>query len=125
MDLVTLAQARRHLRLSEEIGGGSPPSGSPPSAEDEDLQLKIDQATEIILDYIERPADAVWTAEIASWDSATVPGSVQAAILLQVGQLWRFRGDDQSNEQLPASEHGYLALGVTALLHRFRDPALA
>lgn len=117
--------ARRHLRLPETSATGSP-AGSPPTPEDDDLQLKVDHATEIVLDYIARPTDAAWTDEIAAWDAGSVPGSVQAAILVQLGELWRYRGDDAANEQ-PTNPSGGddLSPFVKNLLRRFRDPVVA
>lgn len=117
--------ARRHLRLPETSSTGSP-AGSPPTPEDADLQLKIDHATEIVIDYIARPTDAAWMAEIAAWDEGSVPGSIQAAILMQLGELWRYRGDDASSEQPPTPDAGNdLSPGVKNLLKRFRDSVLA
>ena len=111
-DLVTLEQARAHLRL-----GSTTPLGY------DDVQDKLHQATMVVLGYLDR-ADDDWTAEMAAWTIDTVPREVQAAILLQLGELYRFRGDDEVNIA-PYRERGYLAPGVTALLHRLRDPACA
>lgn len=117
--------ARRHLRLAETSPTGSP-IGSPVTAEDQDLQLKIDHATEIVLDYIARPADADWTAEMSAWDDGSVPGSIQAAILMQLGELWRYRGDDAASEQGSTLSTGDdLSPMVKNLLKRFRDSVLA
>lgn len=116
--------ARKHLRLPDVSPAGSP--SSPPAPADDDLQLKIDHATEIVLDYISRPTDAAWTAEIEAWDVGSVPGSVQAAILLQLGELWRYRGDDAASEQPSDPSAGDdLTPMVKNLLKRFRDSVLA
>ncbi len=117
--------ARRHLRLGDDTTPAGSPS-SPPVPEDADLQLKIDHATEIVIDYISRPADVAWTEEIAAWDESSVPGSVQAAILTQLGELWRYRGDDAASEQ-PAdpSAGDDLSPDVKKYLKRFRDPVIA
>jgi hypothetical protein len=116
--LVTVIEAKRHLRLPEEID-------SPLSAHDEDLQTKLDAATELILGYLARRAtDTAWSAELASWDVATAPQVVRAAILRQTAELYRFRGDDPEGDA-PVTDGGYLAPGVATLLHRLRDPALA
>ena len=71
---------------------------------DEDLLWRLEQATEIVIDYIKQP-EHEWTPE-------TVPGPVSAAIILVTRSL--FDGEDE-----PISD------AVRALLHRFRDPALA
>jgi len=110
-DLVSLTAVKAHLRLT---------GMTLDSATSADLVLKIQQATAIVLDYIARPDDD-WIAEIEAWTEDTVPPSVQAAILLQVGELYRFRGD----EEPPKREHGFLAPHIVALLHRFRDPAVS
>lgn len=104
---ITLQQAKDHLRLTD--------TGDSPSAEDADLQLKLDQAEAIILDRL--GGDDDWTVD-------TVPLAVQAAILEQLGELWRFRGDDTAQD-LPKRDHGYLAPTIESKLHRHRDPPLA
>lgn len=117
-DLITLQEAKRHLRLPEEFD-------SPLSAHDEDLQAKIDQATELVLGYIaRRSTDTTWAATVAAWTIETAPQVVRAAILRQTAELYRFRGDDPANEA-PVTDGGYLSPGVATLLHRLRDPALA
>lgn len=117
-DLVSLQEVKRHLRLPEEFD-------SPLSAHDEDLQAKIDQATELILGYIaRRSTDTTWAATIAGWDASTAPQVVRAAILRQTACFYRFRGDDPAGEA-PVTDGGYLAPGVATLLHRLRDPVLA
>jgi len=75
--LVTLQQAKDHLEVP------TMPVGDPDEA---DLQLKLDQAEALILDYLAAKADPAWTA-------ATVPKPVTAAILLMLGGLYRHRGD--------------------------------
>ena len=51
--LVTLQQAKDHLQVP------TMPGGDPDEA---DLQLKLDQAEAIILDYLAAKADPAWTA---------------------------------------------------------------
>lgn len=114
MSLVTLHQAKQHLRITS-------------SDEDEDLERKLDHATAIVLDYISRSSDADWTATIAAWDEITVPMVVQAAILRMCANLYQFRGDDsdKDREWWLSERDGYLAPDVTSLLRRYRDPVLA
>ena len=51
------------------------------------------------------------------------PTQVQAAILLQLGELYRFRGDDEGKaDREPA---GSLSPMIEGILRRYRDPALA
>jgi hypothetical protein len=117
---VTLAQLQAHLRLPVGVS-------SPATAAEADLQLKLDAAEALVLQYIARPTDADWTATMAAWDGGSpavaVPATIQAAILLQAGELYGFRGDDL--ETVKREAPGDLAPGIKALLYRFRDPALA
>lgn len=112
--LITLERAKRHLRLGDAL--------------DQDLELTqtIAQAEAIVLDYVaQRRTDdtsPLWASEVAGWNELTVPPAIAAAILIQAAELWRFRGDDEAG---PARQHGYLSPMVTAILHRYRDPALA
>ncbi len=112
--LITLARAQRHLRLPVGVS-------SPMTSDELDVQEKLDDAEATIRQYLARPGDTVWEAEMDSWTVDTVPGYVAAAILLQLGELYRFRGDDMEG---PKREAGYLAPSVVALLKRTRDPVL-
>lgn len=118
--IATLAQLQAHLRLP--VGADSPLTTA-----EADLQLKLEQAQALILDYIARPADEAWTAEIASWISGSpivaAPPQVQAAILMQAAELYRFRGDDL---EAPADRQvGDLSPAIKTMLYRFKDPAIA
>jgi hypothetical protein len=99
---VTLAQAQQHLYL---VPGTDP-------AADADLATKLVQAQAIIQDYLK--------ATTAPVDSPIV----DAAVLLQLGELWRYRGDDLANASA-ATTPGDLHPTITNLLRRLRDPALA
>ena len=112
MSLITLAQAKAHLRIDV-------PSTSPPSADEQDLILKMAAAEHIILDYLKviSVSPPLWT------DETDVPPLVSAAILLQLGELYRFRGDDEGKaDREPV---GSLSPMVEGMLRRYRDPALA
>jgi hypothetical protein len=97
--LLTLADAKRHLRVDTED-------------ENADILVKVDQASAIVIDYLKSQADATWTA-------ATVPGHVQAATLIMLAHLYEHRGDDP----MDTDEKVWLAVG--RLLMRSRDPAMA
>jgi hypothetical protein len=100
--LVTLAQAKAHLRITT-------PALDPG---DVDIQLKLDQAEAIILDYLQdNPAASAWTA-------ATVPGPVTAVILLMLARLYEHRGDADKED-----ENTWVA--INRLLVRLRNPAIA
>jgi hypothetical protein len=122
--LITYAQAQGHLRLSVA-------STSPPSAEEVDLRLKIDQAEELVLDYVnQRRSDGdLWAATVDAWDVTSEayppPARVSAAVLVQLGELWRFRGDDLDSEEPTRAVGGVLHPRAAAYLYRFRDPAIA
>lgn len=112
--LVTLQQLKGHLKL--------PDLGSPDPRE-EDLEIKLDAAEEIVLGHIARTDDEDWTAAIAAWTEETVPRRIKVAILMQAADLYRFRGDDAPADQRKAEE-GFLAPDVRRLLVPFRDPTL-
>jgi|SRR5215471_1474738 len=113
--LVTLTQAQAHLRL---------PVTTDTDTSDPDLVLKRDQAQQIIVGYC--ATTAYWKDQVLTWtDPTTVPFEVHAAILLQLGELWRFRGDDREGEG-PARDHewGDLSPTIVSLLRRTRDPVV-
>lgn len=111
-ELVPLALAKRHLRISAY-------------SEDGDLQMKLDQAHATIENYVDqRLSDAAaWTATVDAWTEDTAPKQLIAAILLQFGAMVRFRGDD--DDIRGGFDENGLAPGVAGLLRRLRDPALA
>lgn len=111
--LLTLQIAKDHLRITTADGDPG----------DADLQLKLDQAIAIIVEYC--GTTAWWRDVIVTWTEVTLPLAVQAAILLELGELWRFRGDDRADEG-PASTDGFdLSPAIRALLTRSRDPVIA
>lgn len=124
-DLVTLEQAKRHLRL---------PAVNTPD-QDVDLLDKIATATALVLDYVaQRRTDTdspTWTDTVTGWTEATVPPIIRAAILVETAHLYRFRGDDDVNER-DLAYHAHLpphlltlTAPAAALLHRYRDPAVS
>lgn len=100
--LVTLAQAKTHLRITT-------PVGDPGEA---DIQQKLDDAEASILDYLKSRADPLWVSP------ATVPGPVRSSILLLLARLYEHRGDADEADAVT-----WEAIG--RLLARLRDPALA
>lgn len=94
---VTLDEAKDHLRVTTNI-------------EDADIQLKLDVAEAIILDYI----------KAATPSNQTI---FRGAVLLQCAELYRFRGDSPGWEGQPMSD-GQLSPAITNYLRRMRDPAL-
>ena len=91
--LVTLAQARYRLRLTEDDDYHEP-----------DVQMKMEQATALVIDYIKRPDHG--------WTDADAPPVIQATILEVLMRL--FEGAEDP-----------LSQGIKNMLQRYRDPALA
>src|SRR5678816_3414288 len=118
-EFVTLEQAKSHLKLSLDA-----------DTEDEDLQTKLFVAHEVVMDYLTQRVSSAsdWEATVQAWTADTVPKRVIAAILIQFGELYRDRGDSDTNEVLgrwkaeTAGEFGALSPTVVKLLYRLRDP---
>jgi hypothetical protein len=104
MALVTLQQAKRHLRILH-------------SDEDDDILEKAEHASAIVLDYIQRP-DLEWTDAVDGSPStpSDAPFVIQAAVLMVLDILWERRG---SEEVEYTQADGYLSKPVTAILHRY------
>lgn len=108
MSILSLQEAKDHIQPGSQDADG-------------DLQAKLDAAEAIVLDYIN--TTAWWRAITATWvDSETLPPLVRAAILLQLGELYRFRGDDING---PVQTAGDLSPVVTNILRRYRDLVVA
>ena len=113
-ELVTLIQAKQRLKLPLDT-----------DAEDDDLQLHLEIAHEVCLDFIaQRVSDlATWQATADAWTADTCPKRVKGAILAQVVWSYSFRGDDVNTpERAPGVA---ICREAEALLMRLRDPALA
>lgn len=109
--LVSLDDAKMHLRIET-------------TDFDTDIAMKIEQATELCLEWIARRGDepAVDGDPVVPWDETTVPPPIQAAILMQLSQLY---DDRNAGKVVNEIGRGYLTPTVVALLHRFRKPVLA
>lgn len=105
MALLTLAQAKSHLGVTTDD-------------RDADIMLKLAQAEVTILARC--GATAHWAPIVAAWTDATVPLSVQAAILILLGHLDRHRGDDDD----PVDVDKVWAQ-INQLLALHRDPVIA
>ena len=103
---VTLDQVKRRLRITS-------------TADDEDLQDLADQAEAHVLEWCSMDADSAAIA--AGWDETTVPKVVVAAVLVQTGELYRFRGDDTD----APPRDGSLAVLVRELLRAYHAPVVA
>lgn len=101
--LVTLEQVNLALKLDL----------TPADERNPDIEWKMAQATDIVIDYLKKP-DHEWT-------TGDVPGRVSAAIILVIRALI----DGEEAELLSGLAKGDSATPVVALLMRLRDPALA
>lgn len=116
-ELVTLSQAKRHCNIPLDEHD-----------HDDSVRMYLEQAQEIILDYVKQRVDATeataWAVVVEAWTDETAPRQVLAAILRLTAHLYRDRGDEFPGQRLE-SELGELPRDVTMFLHRLRDPALA
>ncbi len=104
MALITLTQAKRHLRITY-------------SDEDDAILEKADHASAIVRDYLNRD-DLEWT-EASNGETPVMsdaPFEVQAAVLMMLDVLWDARGGDDLEY---GQADGYLPKPVTAILHRW------
>jgi hypothetical protein len=118
--LITVAQADAHLRLDLDLTASPPDDPRIP-----DVELKMDQAEAIVLDYL-KVDDDVLDGSPPGYLAGSPPlwGArdlkvIQSAILLILSALW-----DDSPDRTVADymkQDGTIAL----LLARLRDPALA
>jgi hypothetical protein len=108
---ITLAEAKAHLRIT------TPPG----HVDDPDIQQKLDAAEAMVFGYVARTAARA--AAVATWlDPASTPPDVRGFVLLQLGELWRYRGDDGTGPQRDVD--GALSPLVLNALRRHTDPVL-
>lgn len=112
--LVTIKQAERHLRLDIDNTN---------TEHVPDLELKLDAATEIILNYLKipipehtSPIEDSPTYDYWANNPNAVPFGIKAAALLAVAELW---------ENREASVADVLSPAVCSLLARYRTAAMA
>lgn len=99
--LIELPVAKGHLRITD-------------ADHDADVQLKADQASAIVVDFLKAQADPDWTPQ-------TVNLIVQSAILDVLTCLYEHRGDDFGINNPDAG----LWDAIGRRLARLRDPAVA
>lgn len=102
-ELVTLAQARAHLR-------------SDSTRDDADLTLKIQAASEAVLDHL--GSGATFLGEDGSV-SGDIPAKVQMATLLTIGWLYTERTGEHS-KAMSAESRDPLPRAAVALLQSLR-----
>jgi hypothetical protein len=98
--LVSLSVAKQHLRITG-------------TADDADVQQKLDDAQEEILARLAAAVDPAWT-------ETTVPKPIRSAILLLTAALYEVRGGEDPAENLRKTWDA-----IKELLAVHRDPALA
>lgn len=114
MSLVARELAIGHLGI---------PTPAPDSEADRDLEQKRLAAEAIVLAQIN--ASLYWRTVTPLWDDLTVPREVQAAILLELGDLWVTRGDGNDPKDDRPRDPAYgLLVPVVALLKFYLDPAV-
>ena len=108
--LVTYDTAADHLRLGD--------LKTDPETETSVTRYLV-QAEQLVITHVKR-FDHTWTD---TTDPATDRefAIVQAGILTVLGNLWRFRGDDETS----AAGNGPLTPRVAELLSQLRDPSFA
>ncbi|MGB3044545.1 MAG: hypothetical protein WBB98_15300 [Xanthobacteraceae bacterium] len=112
VELVTVDQVDKALKLDLAADVGD-------SSRLDDITMKIAQATDIVLDFIQPKPDPEWTKE-------TVPGRVTAAVIIAVRCLL-----DDTEESLVMLTGLSGMTGpdpknpIAALLWRLRDPSMA
>jgi hypothetical protein len=106
---VTLAQVKARLRITS-------------TADDGDVQSLADQAEAHIVGWCSTTVRSKAVAD--TWvDATTVPLVVVAAILVQAGELYRFRGDEPAGPPRETGEE--LSVQVRELLRAYHDPGIA
>ena len=106
---VTLGQVKARLRITS-------------TADDTDLQSLADQAEAKIVAWCSTTARS--KAVVDTWTNATtVPQQVVAAILVQTGELYGFRGDDRDPPKRETGEE--LHVFARELLRAYHDPGIA
>jgi len=99
--IISLLEAKQHLRKTSTHG-------------DDDIELKILAASAILLNYIKIDIDA--SPLSVPWGEEEPPWDIKAATMLILGEL---------NMNREAKDADVLSSAVRALLHRWRDPAIA
>lgn len=116
MQLVSLDQALAHVRMVD-------------AGDDDRVREKLEQATALVLMYLKRNVvlgspEPTEVLAMEPDDLTTIERPVvQAAILEVLGNLYRFRGDDEKGTD--PSEELFLTPRLRGMLSMLRDPALA
>jgi hypothetical protein len=91
--------------------------------EDDLIQTYLENAQHVVMDRLERSTtDSLVLAMFAEWDEDTTPGAIKAAVLTQMTEFYRFRGDE---ERLPAADNGRLSNQVERFLGSWLERPIA
>lgn len=120
MKLVSLAQVKAHLRVDTD-------------ADDNDLNMKIEAASAMVVDYLKdyefADFDSAGVILDTNGDPVNVKPHIQAPTMMLVGYLYKQRdgGMDESTRMQYGFTlgYGYMPIGVTALLYPYRVPTVA
>lgn len=116
MKLVTLAQVKSHLRVDTD-------------ADDNDLNLKIEAASAMVVDYLKdyefADFDTAGVILDTAGDPVNVKPHVQIPTLMLVGYLYKERDGSMEFAVPNQYGYGYMPVGVTALLYPYRVPTVA
>lgn len=117
--LVSLTQASEHLRRDT-------------TDDDADLDLKIEAASEVVLNYLKDSPAVTFintdgeVEEDTAGNPVGVPRAIQIAVLMLVGIFYRDREGQSGNSTTRASasdwQTGYLPPAITAVLYPLRKP---
>lgn len=118
--LVSVQAVNAALRLDLDLDSDPYDAETDEASRLGDIVSKIEQASDIVLDYIKRPAGS------EDWTDETAPKRVQAATIIVVRGLL----DDSDDSMvmlsgLSGAEPANPKNPIVALLYRLRDPALA
>jgi Phage gp6-like head-tail connector protein len=102
--LMTLETAKVHLRITD-------------TAHDTDVQMKLTDAQDAILDYLGEQVNPLWT-------EATAPPRVLAAIRMYLTHLYEHRGDDMSGSGAGSTSDAAVWSAIRNLLARTRMQAI-
>jgi hypothetical protein len=107
IELVSLEQAKAHLRIDDDYG-------------DDDLKLKIQGGSAAILAYIQGSRALIVDESGAVIQNTEALTRVQNALLVLLGYMDRNRGGEEE-EKL---QQGNLPLAVTMLIYDLREPSV-
>lgn len=113
MNLVTLEQARAHLRSQD-------------TADDADLEGKISAASSAVLKYVGDTFNN--TDGVIPLDTdgiPDVPDDVKIACLLLIGDFYKNREPTETDTVPAEFGYGYLPRAAVALLYPYRTPTIA